>query len=243
MKARCEFVRSGDPRHRLALALDLPNRDGALRLVESLGDDLAVVKVGLQLFIACGPSIVRELRERGLEVFLDLKLHDIPNTMAGAVGSLTSLDVALTTLHSTAGPSAIEATAAAAKDTGPALLAVTVLTSLSDEELGRVLGRAAEAAVEVVRRAELALAAGADGLVASPREVRTLRETLGEEPLLVIPGIRPAGAATGDQSRVATPSSALRDGADLLVVGRPIRDAAEPRRALRAILDEMRAAS
>lgn len=242
MKSRCEFVRSGDPRHRLALALDVPDREEALRLVESLGDDLAVVKVGLQLFIAGGPDIVRELRQRQLEIFLDLKLHDIPNTMAGAVDSLAALDVAMTTLHSTAGPSAIAATAAAAGEAGPALLAVTVLTSLSEEELGRVAGRPTQAGAEVSRRAALALEAGADGLVASPREVRRLRETWGEAPLLVIPGIRPAGTASADQSRIAAPAAALRDGADLLVVGRPIRDATDPRRALRAILDEMRAA-
>lgn len=241
MKSRVDFVRSGDPRGRLALALDLPSRDEAMALVDILGDDLRVVKVGLQLFVACGPSVVRELRDRGLEVFLDLKLHDIPNTMAGGVDSMRDLDVALTTVHAMAGPSALSATAAAAGTDGPAVLAVTVLTSLDDEELGHVFDRPCRAEAEVVRLGSTAVAAGLDGLVASPREVAALREGVGSDPLLVIPGIRPAGAATGDQSRVATPAAALSAGADLLVIGRPIRDAEAPRDALRRILDEMQA--
>ena len=243
-------IRESDPTRRLILALDLPTQDEALRLADKLRPELAWVKVGLQLFGAEGPDVVRRLVSMGLRVFVDLKLHDIPNTMASAVRSLSELGAGLTTVHTQAGTVALRATAEAARTVEEsasrpghtAVLGVTVLTSFDAPGLGEVLGREADPAREVLRLARLGVDAGLDGLVASPQEVATLRQVLGPDPLLVIPGIRPAGAASDDQSRTATPGQALRDGADFLVVGRPITRAASPRDALRAILDELAAA-
>lgn len=238
--------RESDPRRRLILALDLPTGDQALRLADQLRPDLAWVKVGLQLFGAEGPDVVRKLVSLGLNVFVDLKLHDIPNTMARASESLCELGTGMFTTHAAAGHEALSETSAAVAARGassgdrpPMVLAVTVLTSFSALGFGRVLGRDCVPGDEVLRLGQLAVDAGVDGLVASPMEVSALRAKLGPEPVLVIPGIRPAGAATDDQSRIATPASALRDGADYLVVGRPIAKAADPRRALLGILDEM----
>lgn len=240
-------LREADPTRRVILALDLPDQDRALRLADQLRPELAWVKVGLQLFGAEGPDLVRRLVSMGLRVFVDLKLHDIPNTMASAVESLSALGAELTTVHTTAGTEALRASAEAARrsaTSGPrgsrtALLGVTVLTSFEAAGLGEVLGRDADPPVEVERLARLGVDAGLDGLVASPREISALRRTVGPDPLLVIPGIRPAGADTQDQARVATPSRAIADGADFLVIGRPITRADAPRDALRAILDEL----
>jgi orotidine-5'-phosphate decarboxylase len=204
------------------------------------------VKVGLQLFGAEGPDVVRKLVSMGLNVFVDLKLHDIPNTMARAGESLTGLGAGMFTTHAAAGEEALRQTAdaVAAAPAGPGgrrpmVLAVTVLTSFSAEGYSKVVGRECVPAEEVPRLGQLAVGAGVDGLVASPMEVRALRERLGDGPLLVIPGIRPAGSATDDQQRIATPASALKDGADYLVVGRPITGADDPREALLRVLDEM----
>jgi orotidine-5'-phosphate decarboxylase len=242
--------RETDPRRRLILALDLPTGDAALRLADQLRGDLTWVKVGLQLFGAEGPDIVRKLVSMGLNVFVDLKLHDIPNTMARAGESLAGLGAGMFTTHAAAGQEALRQTsdAVAASPEGPGgrkpmVLAVTVLTSFSAEGYSEVVGRDCEPAREVPRLGELAVGAGVDGLVASPMEVRTLRERIGDDPILVIPGIRPAGSATDDQQRIATPASALADGADYLVVGRPIAKADHPREALLRILDEMDAAA
>lgn len=241
--------RETDPRRRLILALDLPTADGALRLADQLRPELTWVKVGLQLFGTAGPDVVRKLVSMGLNVFVDLKLHDIPNTMARAGESLTALGTGMFTTHAAAGSEALSQTSAAvaAAPVGPQgrqpmVLAVTVLTSFSAEGYSSVVGRACLPSDEVPRLGRLAVEAGVDGLVASPMEVRTLREQLGDEPVLVIPGIRPAGSSTDDQARIATPASALRDGADYLVVGRPIAQADRPREALLRILDEMAAA-
>jgi len=241
--------RESDPRRRLILALDLPTADGALRLADQLRPELTWVKVGLQLFGAAGPDVVRKLVSMGLNVFVDLKLHDIPNTMARAGESLTGLGAGMFTTHAAAGHEALNATAeavasAAAGPGGrrPMVLAVTVLTSFSAEGYSRVVGRDCRPETEVPRLGRLAVDAGVDGLVASPKEVRALREELGPDPVLVIPGIRPAGSATDDQSRIATPGAALRDGADYLVVGRPIAKADAPKDALLRILDEMASA-
>ena len=239
--------READPTRRVILALDLPDQDRALRLADQLRPELAWVKVGLQLFGAEGPDVVRRLVSMGLRVFVDLKLHDIPNTMAGAVRSLGTLGAELITVHTAAGPAALRATAAATREqethgpraTRPAVLGVTVLTSFDAENWSAVMGRDADPSADVRRLARLSVDAGIDGLVASPREVTALREAVGPDPVLVIPGIRPAGADTQDQARVATPAQALRDGADFLVIGRPITQAASPRDALRAILDEV----
>ena len=239
-------LREQDPRRRLILALDLPDEDSALRLADRLRSDLTWVKVGLQLFSAAGPDVVRRLVSMGLSVFLDLKLHDIPNTMASAIGSLGDLGVGMTTLHAVAGPKALAATAAASAELRagpaarrPALLAVTVLTSIDDDEWSMVYGPGMPTAERVLQLGRMATSAGADGLVASPREVAGLRAAIGPDPLLVIPGIRPAGASIDDQSRVATPAQALADGADFLVVGRPITRDPSPKEAMLRILDEM----
>ena len=213
---------------------------------DQLRPELIWVKVGLQLFGAAGPDVVRKLVSLGLNVFVDLKLHDIPNTMARAGESLTALGAGMFTTHAAAGSEALRQTAeaVAAAPAGPQgrqpmVLAVTVLTSFSAEGYSSVVGRTCLPADEVPRLGRLAVEAGVDGLVASPMEVRPLREQLGDEPVLVIPGIRPAGSSTDDQARIATPASALRDGADYLVVGRPIAQADHPREALLRILDEM----
>jgi orotidine-5'-phosphate decarboxylase len=240
--------RETDPRRRLILALDLPTADGALRLADQLRPELTWVKVGLQLFGASGPDVVRKLVSMGLNVFVDLKLHDIPNTMARAGESLAALGTGMFTTHAAAGSEALRRTAEAVADAPsgpqgrpPMVLAVTVLTSFGAEGYSSVVGRACLPAAEVARLGQLAIEAGVDGLVASPMEVRTLRERLGDEPVLVIPGIRPVGSSTDDQTRIATPASALRDGADYLVVGRPIAQADKPRESLLRILDEMSA--
>ncbi len=237
-------VRSGDPRLRVALALDLPDAAAALDMVDQMGDQLRIAKVGLQLFVAEGPPFVRELRQREIEVFLDLKLHDIPNTMAHTVESMAGLDVAITTVHAAAGRRAIEATAERCRRVGgPLILAVTVLTSFDDAEYSRVVGHTCDTAREVPRLGGQAWDAGADGLVTSPREVEGLRKELGSDPLLVVPGVRPTGSEAADQRRVATPAAALAAGADLLVIGRPLTQAPDPADALARILDEMRGAS
>ena len=244
------FERESDPRRRLILALDLPTADEALRLADRLRPDLAWVKVGLQLFASEGPDVVRRLVSMGLRVFVDLKLHDIPNTMASAARELSGLGAGLATVHASAGPVALAATAAATRESAgrgptgrpPALLGVTVLTSLDAAQLETILGHPVSPADHALHLAKTAIAAGLDGLVASPKEIRVLREELGADPVLVIPGIRPAWASSDDQSRIATPAQALRDGADFLVVGRPITQSDDPRVALQRVLDEMSAA-
>jgi len=233
-------VRGGDPRLRIALALDVPDASAAKRLVDRVGEDLRVVKVGLELFTREGPALVEALHARDLEIFLDLKLHDIPNTMAGALRSMSELGVALTTVHALAGREGIARTREARDEIdGPLLLAVTVLTSHGDAGCTELFGRSAPSSAEVLRLGGLAIAAGAQGLVASPREAAALRTEVGTEPLLVIPGIRPLGSDADDQQRIATPAEAIAAGADLLVVGRPLRNAANPREAFARILDEI----
>jgi len=228
-----------DPRDRLAVALDFPSPGPALAFVDRLEGSCRWFKVGMELFYASGAGLVHTLRERGFEVFLDLKLHDIPNTVAGAVRSVTSTGASLLTLHASGGERMMQAAAEAAAAPGaPRLLAVTVLTSMDAAELAEV-GLATSPAEQVLRLARLAQQAGISGMVCSPREVATLRAELAPETLLVVPGIRPAGAAADDQRRTATPRSAIRDGASMLVVGRPITHAADPAAAAAAILTEI----
>lgn len=228
------------------VALDAPSGDDALRLVTRMGDELDFVKVGLELFTREGPDIVRALRGRGLRVFLDLKLLDIPNTVAGAVRAAAALDVSLLTVHASGGRRMLRAAARAASgstasgSTPPTLLAVTVLTSLSADELADAWGRgAADPAVEAVRLACLAREEGIDGVVASAQEARALRDVIGPRAPLVTPGIRPAGTDRGDQIRVATPREAILAGADHLVVGRAVTADPDPARALGAIRREV----
>jgi orotidine-5'-phosphate decarboxylase len=224
---------------RLAVALDVPDRAAALAAATRLRGHVDIVKVGLELFIAAGPDLVRELAGDGWAVFLDLKLHDIPATVAGAVRSASRLGAELLTLHAGGGRAMIEAAAAARSDDGlPRLLGVTILTSLDDAQLDE-LGMPGGTAPGVERLAALAHSAGCDGVVSSPHEVATVKETFGQEFLAVAPGIRPVGTAADDQARIATPADAVQSGADVLVVGRPIMKAPDPAAAAAAIKGEM----
>ena len=227
------------PKDRLAVALDFPNEHEAIKLVDRLGQTCQWFKVGMELYYAAGNSIVQKLRDRGFSVFLDLKLQDIPNTVAGAVRSVTQAGASLLTIHATGGAAMMSAAAEAASAPGsPRLLAVTVLTSMDANELTGI-GITASPAEQVLRLAKLAQASGIDGMVCSAEEVATLRKETSPNTLLVIPGIRPTGSAIEDQKRIATPARAIHDGASMLVVGRPITRAHDPAEAARAILQEI----
>lgn len=245
MPEHTQSFREIDPRRRLILALDEPNADAALRLVSGLRPELTWVKVGLELFTCAGPTVVRSLVAEGLKVFLDLKLHDIPNTVERAAAAAAGLGASLCTVHALGGGAVAAATRGAGSvarpGSGPAMavLAVTVLTSHAEGELSQLVGSpwsTGELALQLARRA---VTGGASGLVCSPREVARLRAAVGAPPLLVVPGIRPAGAEVYDQQRTGTAAEALRAGADLLVVGRPISRAPDPRAAYRRLVDEM----
>ncbi len=229
---------------RVIVALDVPDAALAARLMDRLAGLARLYKVGSQLFTAAGPEIVRAARARGAEVFLDLKFHDIPTTVAGAVRSAAALDVAMLTVHAAGGramlTAAVEAGAAAGRGGGrrPKLLAVTVLTSLTAVAAREEAGLARPLPEQVLHLARLAKTAGLDGAVASPQEVRALREALREGFLLVTPGIRPSWAGRDDQARVLAPREAIEAGADYLVVGRPIAAAPDPRVALERLLAE-----
>jgi orotidine-5'-phosphate decarboxylase len=234
-------------RDRLFVALDVESLDDAARLLDRLEDAVTGVKIGSQLFTSAGPAAVELAHKRGHRVFLDLKFHDIPNTVAGAVRSAARLGVFMLNVHASGGldmmRAAAEAAAQAAREFGvarPICLAVTVLTSLDRRALERELGVTASIESHVLRLAEAARDAGLDGCVASPQEIRRVRLALGARFTIVTPGIRPA-SATGedDQKRVATPGAALAAGADYLVVGRPITAAADPRAAAAAIIAEL----
>ncbi|GAB4265378.1 MAG: orotidine-5'-phosphate decarboxylase [Deferrisomatales bacterium] len=229
---------------RVIFALDVADRTRALEWVDRLAGEVGAFKVGLELFVSEGPGLVRELVARGERVFLDLKLHDIPATLAGAARAAGRLGAWLVNVHALAGPEgmarAAEAARQGAREAGfeiPRVLAVTVLTSHSERTL-QAIGLAGPAECAVGRLAELARAAGLDGVVASPREAEAVRAGW-PEALIVTPGVRPAGAAAGDQVRVTTPAAAVRAGADYLVVGRPIRDAADPEGAARTLAAEV----
>jgi len=225
-------------RDRLVVALDVPGAEEALVLVDRLAGLAGMFKVGSQLFTAGGPDLVRGLVARGEKVFLDLKYHDIPNTVAAAVSAACRLGVSLVDVHALGGKAMMEAAVGAMPAMGTRLLAITVLTSHDAAGLDE-LGVTGEVTDTVRRLALLAHAAEVDGVVASPQEVPIVREACGKDFLIVTPGIRPAGARTGDQARSATPAAALKAGSDLLVVGRPIIEAPDPAAAARAILREM----
>jgi len=228
-----------DPREQLAVALDLPDGRAALKLVNRLGDACLWLKVGMELYYAAGNALVAELRNRGYKIFLDLKLHDIPNTVAGGVRSASHAGAQLLTVHAGGGGRMLEAAANAAGPPGaPRLLAVTVLTSMDARELEAV-GVFDPPAEQVLRLARLAFSSGIRGMVCSAEEVNVLRKELGPEAFLVVPGIRPAGTTAGDQRRIATPYDAISAGASMLVVGRPITMAADPAAATREILAEI----
>jgi orotidine-5'-phosphate decarboxylase len=224
---------------RLIVALDYPDAASARGLADRLQGICRWFKVGLELFCAEGPSVVSELRRRGFSVFLDLKLHDIPNTVAGAVRSVASLGAEFLTIHAAGGPAMLEAAvqAAASIPAAPQLLAVTVLTSMDRQQL-QAIGVERAPSDQVLHLAETAIGARITGFVSSAEEVAAMRRRY-PAATLVIPGIRPAGAPIGDQKRVATPAAALAAGASYLVVGRPITQAPDPAAAARAIFEEM----
>jgi orotidine-5'-phosphate decarboxylase len=230
-----------DPR--LIVALDYPSADPALALADQLQGLCRWFKVGLELYLADGNAIVHQLRSRGFSVFLDLKFHDIPNTVAGAVRSAAATGAELLTVHAAGGPDMLEAAAQAVAclPNPPQLLAVTVLTSMDQLQLAAI-GIDHSPETQVVRLADAASEAGINGFVASPEEVAALRHRF-PTATLVIPGIRPAGADVADQKRIATPAAALAAGASYLVIGRPITQAPNPVAATQAILEEMQHAT
>lgn len=227
----------------LILALDVPSRDDALAVLDRVGDSLEWVKIGLQLFTHCGPAIVEEMQARGLKVFLDLKLHDIPNTVAKAVESLCQLPIELATLHILGGSDMLSAANEARQKHRPEmnLLGVTVLTSHDRASLA-ALGIDDSTEEQVLRLARLGLEAGLQGLVCAPLELDSLRETLGSSCILVTPGIRPAGSARDDQKRATTPDIAARQGSSYIVVGRPILNANDPAAVISAIQQDLKTA-
>ena len=222
-----------EPRERICAALDVPPWAAAEPFARAVAPDVGLLKVGLELFAAEGPSAVRSAAALGRPVFLDLKLHDIPNTVEGAARSAAASGASLLTVHASGGAEMVRA---AVRGAGPRVrvLGVTVLTSLDEAALASV-GLAGPAEAAVVRLARLAVAAGAGGIVCSPHEVAAVRAAVGAGPLLVVPGVRPPGAARGDQARVATPAEAVRAGADVVVIGRPLREGGDPAAAARAI--------
>jgi len=230
------------PRERLIVAVDVPKADAASELVDRLAGRVGLFKLGSQAFTAAGPELVREVVGRGERVFLDLKFHDIPNTVAGAVASAAQLGVSLATVHGLGGRAMLEAAVGALPAMGTKLLAITILTSHDEATLGEI-GVGGGVSDSVKRLALLAKDAGMDGVVASPHEVALVREACGPGFLIVTPGIRPAGAASGDQARAATPAAALSAGADYLVVGRAITEAKDPGAAADAIVREMERAT
>jgi orotidine-5'-phosphate decarboxylase len=224
-------------RDRLCAALDFPAWSAAEPFARAVASEVGMLKVGLELFAAEGPSAVRAASALGRPVFLDLKLHDIPHTVEGAARAAAASGASLLTVHAAGGGEMIRA---ALRGAGPRLrvVAVTVLTSLDAEALASV-GLVGPPEDAVPRLARIAVDAGAHGLVCSPLEVAAVRAALGARPLLIVPGVRPAGAARGDQARVATPQDAVRAGADVLVLGRPLRDASDPAAAARAIAEDI----
>jgi orotidine-5'-phosphate decarboxylase len=228
-----------EPRDRLIVALDVSTVEEAQAMVARLGDTVSFYKIGYQLALAGGLSYAARLTGGGKKLFVDMKLHDIGNTVAAGVKSVSRVGATFLTVH--AYPQTMKA-AAVAREGGLRILAVTVLTSYDDADL-KAAGYAGSVRDLVAHRARQALEAGVDGLVCSPEEVPNLRAIVGDKLVLVTPGIRPAGAAAGDQKRIATPSAAIAAGADYLVVGRPIVTAANPRAAAEAIVAEIAAAA
>jgi orotidine-5'-phosphate decarboxylase len=229
-----------DPRQRLIVALDVSTAAAARKIVAAVGDSTITYKVGMQLYTHEGPSIVRELVDSGHRVFLDLKYHDIPNTVAAAVREAAQLDMSMLTVHASGGGKMLQAAVDAAQATKPDLLvlAVTVLTSLNDVELGKI-GVRGGVIEQVLRLAALATSNGCKGVVASAQEAAALREEFGRDLVIVTPGVRLAGTGHGDQARVVTPSEAIAAGASHIVVGRPITESADPAAEVRAILGQI----
>jgi orotidine-5'-phosphate decarboxylase len=224
----------------IIVALDVPSAAEALAIVDHIGDHVDYYKIGSPLFTRIGPAIVREMKARGKRVFLDLKYHDIPSTVANAVESAATLDVDMLTLHASGGPAMLKAAAQAAGSTGPRLLGVTILTSFTADDVENVWDKKVlSVRDEVVRLAMLAADSGLHGIVSSALEAETLKRRHGQDFIVVTPGIRPAHGKAGDQARTATPGEATRAGADYLVIGRPITEAADPRAVVEAVRAEI----
>jgi orotidine-5'-phosphate decarboxylase len=226
-----------DPGGKIIVALDVPTRKEAFQLVAQLAPAISTFKVGLQLYTAEGPDLVREILDTGVKVFLDLKLHDIPNTVARAVESAGQLGVQMLTIHLSGGSAMIEA-AMAARNESLSILGVTVLTSFDRETL-HAIGVDSAVSDHVLRLAQLGARAGINGLVASPHEIEILRRNFGDKVKLVVPGVRPSGSDAADQKRVMTPRNALAAGADYLVIGRPITADPDPAGAAARIVAEI----
>jgi len=220
------------------VALDFPDADSAMGMLEKLDPDLCRVKIGKELFTRCGPELVKNIQGKGFDIFLDLKFHDIPNTVAGAINAAVDMGVWMVNVHAGGGRVMMEAADKARDDTATLLTAVTVLTSLSVEDLHEV-GIDCMPDVHVLRLAALAAQSGMDGVVCSAREIAMLRKQMAKDFLLVTPGIRPAGDSAGDQKRVASPNEAIAQGGDYLVIGRPITQAPDPTLKLKSILQEI----
>jgi len=231
------------PQDKIIVALDVETEAQAITLVKKLKGKAGVFKIGKELFTACGPSIVKKIQKLGGKVFLDLKFHDIPNTVAKAVAQASKLGVYMVTIHTSGGLEMMQAAAKAAKENAPKgkmpiVLGVTVLTSLDDAALKKI-GYKYNAEQMVLRLAKLAKEAGLGGIVSSPKEVKKLRRALGKNMVLVTPGIRPLWAAAGDQKRIMTPKDAVKAGADYMVIGRPITAHKNPAEAAELIAKEI----
>ena len=231
---------------KIIVALDVPTKEEALAIVEELGDKVGAYKVGMQLYNACGPEVLQAIYDRKGRVFLDLKFHDIPNTVASASRVVTNLGTFMFNVHCCGGSAMMKAAVAAMREEAeakgiekPLLIGVTVLTSLSEEELQGEIGVARAMREQVAAMARLAKESGLDGVVASAREISVIREACGDDFVIVTPGIRPRDAAADDQKRVKTPGEAVADGADYLVIGRPITKAADRPAAVEAIVKDM----
>ena len=231
--------------NRLIVALDFHKFDDVEKLVDTLGDSVSYYKVGMELFYSEGTKVISYLKEKGKNIFLDLKLHDIPNTVAQGLCSLMVQGADIINVHASGGYTMMKTAAdklhKAAEEAGvpcPKIIAVTILTSISEADW-QGLGMQCSIREQVVRLAKLTKEAGLDGVVASPQEAAAIREACGKDFMIVTPGVRPAGASIDDQSRIATPAAALKNGATHLVIGRPIRAAEDPKKAAEAIIKEM----
>jgi orotidine-5'-phosphate decarboxylase len=234
-----------NPKERLIVALDVDTGEKAAALASKLKDDAGAFKIGFELFSSCGPSVVKEISSSGGRVFLDLKFHDIPNTVSKAAVSVTRLGVFMFNVHALGGydmmkktSDAVSAEASRLKISRPKILAVTILTSMDQKALESV-GISDKMEREVLKLAELAKSASLDGVVASPAEAAAIRQRCGEDFIIVTPGVRPAWAEAGDQKRVATPKEAIANGATYIVAGRPVTEAADPAGAAKKILKEI----
>ena len=233
---------------RIIFAVDVNDAAAAQQWIKTLAGQVGWFKIGLELFTATGPQLVENVTASGLRCFLDLKFHDIPNTVAGAVRSATALGAEMLTVHTSGGRDMLKAAATSASETAeklgkprPKIIGVSVLTSLGDTDM-QELGFSRTATEQAARLAELAYTSGIDGMVCSPADLELVRSVVPKDFLVITPGIRPAGSAKGDQTRIATPASAIQAGSDLMVIGRPISQASDPRAAVAAIVAEIEAA-